>query len=223
MDLKYSLPNEFIQLPLYKRVRKGAIAGGVLGGVVLIVAIGALILFWRRRRLRQMAAQKKEDITPYIGVGPPVPAGHDSLHTQNTDIDNTSFDNGDIRPFTGLPHPDVNPNAKGAIPPLLPRSTDLQPLTPHDSSSKSALRNTVLGPSQTFLLTNSESRTGTHGRDESTASLNMSSVALGPSSPVQQELIVEVQQLRREMEELRARQGVDEPPPLYRDSDVAVR
>ena len=170
-----------------------------------------------------MAARKKEGITPYVGVGPPVPAGHDSLHTRNAYIDDTSFNNGDIRPFTGLPLPDVNPNAKGAIPPLLPGSTDLQPLTSQDSSFKSALRNTALGPSQTLLLTNSESRIGTHSRGESTTSLNTSSVALGPSSTGQQELIVEVQQLRREMEELRARQGADEPPPLYQDSDVALR
>ena len=156
MELKCSLPNKFIQLPLNKRIRKGAIASGVLGGVILLVAIGALALFWRRGRLQQQAARKKEDITPYAGVDPPVPGRHDSLHNY---IDNTSFDNGDIRPFTGLPHPDINPNAKGAISPPLSGPTDLQPLTQHNSSSKSASRTATSGTPQLPLLLSSPSQT----------------------------------------------------------------
>ena len=216
-----------IQLPPYTRTRidASAIAGGVLGGVVLLVAIGAFVLFWRRRRLRQKAARTKEDITPYVGVGLPVTGGHDSsANDLQNYLDNTNLDNGGILPFTGLPRPEVDPNAKGSVLPLLQGST---PQTPQDSNSKSASRNVasgilqLLSPSRTLLLTNSESRIETHSRGASTASLNMPAAPLASSSTGQEELIVEVQQLRREMEELRARQGADEPPPLYRDSDMA--
>ncbi|KIM38969.1 hypothetical protein M413DRAFT_447329 [Hebeloma cylindrosporum] len=221
--LALNLPNKFIELPLYKRARKGAIAGGVVGGVVLLVAIAALVLFWRRRRVREKAVRKKEDIMPYVGVGPSAPGGHESLQNY---IGNTSFDNGEVRPFTDLPHPDVNPNAKGTIPPPpMSASTDLQ-TTLQGSSSKSPSRTAASGtpqpfsPSRSFLLTNSESWIGMHSRRGSTSSLNASSVAPGSSSAGQQELFVEVQQLRREMEELRARQGADEPPPMYRHLDT---
>ncbi|KAJ3517818.1 hypothetical protein NLJ89_g249 [Agrocybe chaxingu] len=68
--LALSIPNRRIQLPLYRRVRKGVIAGSVVGGVFLISAVLAGAYFWRRRRRRRAKEKEKEAATPYASIEP---------------------------------------------------------------------------------------------------------------------------------------------------------
>ncbi|CAA7266373.1 unnamed protein product [Cyclocybe aegerita] len=68
--LALSIPNRRIQLPLYRRVHKGVIAGSVVGGVLLISAVLAGAYFWRRRRRRRAEEKEKEAATPYASIQP---------------------------------------------------------------------------------------------------------------------------------------------------------
>ena len=63
---------------LKKSNHAGAIAGGVVGGLVLLAAIGAFLLWWLRRRRRLHTAPSAAYITAYRTAGPPTSNGFQS-------------------------------------------------------------------------------------------------------------------------------------------------
>ncbi|TFK38777.1 hypothetical protein BDQ12DRAFT_683319 [Crucibulum laeve] len=187
--LALGLPNQRIVVPASstKKSNAAAIAGGVVGGVCLILITALCFFLWRKR-------QKQRSRWDYGGSST-VAHVRPAHQTMMPVLEDTG-----PPVTTPLLHPSINPFS---LPELNP--TAAQPLYSNTKGASNSGR-MVLSPQGQYILNAPSS--------EFSSTTDNNSL---PHAGSAYELRNEVEELRREMAQMRSQRLVDEPPPLYQD------